>query len=52
MDLEILAKEKSSVHSPNLFVNNLESELDKMSEGLSKGTVYRLYKLNRLMTAV
>ena len=31
MDLEILAKEKSSVHSPNLFVNNLEAELDKMN---------------------
>ena len=32
MDLEILAKEKASVHSPYLQINNLDDELLRVSE--------------------
>jgi len=49
MDIEILAKEKASVHSGHLFVDNLQHEI---LNGLKNDTVYRLYKINRLMTSV
>lgn len=52
MDLEILAKEKASVHSPYLQINNLGEELLRVGQMKQTGCIYRLYRLNRLMTSI
>ena len=35
MDIEILAKEKASVHSAHLFIDNLQNELQNISQSKS-----------------